>query len=708
MTTSGASLQPDRSLPPRRLADGTALIDLDPWLEPQRPALQRRHQLFLEARRALVDALAPGRSLAEVARGHELFGFTRGHDAGGRSGVWYREWAPGATRLALVGDFNFWDRHTHVLTRDDFGVWSVFVPDDGPSKLVHDSRVKVHVVHASGAADRIPAYVRRVTFDADGTNAAGRFWMPPAFEWRSPRPARPDAPRIYEAHTGMSLEEPRVATFDEFRRLLLPRVVRAGYNAVQLMAVQEHPYYGSFGYHVSNFFAVSSRFGTPDDFKRLVDDAHAQGLAIYLDLVHSHSVKNTVEGLNGFDGTDFQYFHAGARGQHPAWDSLLFDYSKAEVLRFLLSNVRYWLEEYNLDGFRFDGVTSMLYLDHGLGRAFSSYDDYFNQNVDDDALIYLKLANQVAREVHPGVVTISEDMSGMPGMARPVDEGGVGFDFRLAMGIPDYWIKVLKERRDEDWSMGELFHTLTNRRSREAHIAYAESHDQALVGDKTIAFWLMDALMYTHMSTTTPSLGVDRGIALHKLIRLLTFTLGGEGWLNFMGNEFGHPEWIDFPREGNAYSFQYCRRQWSLADNPLLRYRDLGAFDRALMELDRRFRLLAAAPARLMQADELGKCLVYERANLVFAVNLNPTHSRTDWRVGVPSQAPGASPLPGGMPFTIALNTDDSAFGGHGLVRGEGGGTPRFPVQPVAWDGFAHSVQIYVPARSAQVLIPAR
>lgn len=689
---------------------GTRLIELDSWLEPFRDALRSRHAKFLKTKATLLGASedhAASASLKAFANGYQYFGFNRASH-NGQSGIWYREWAPGARRLALVGEFNNWNDQANPLTRDQFGTWSIFLPDrEYASKLVHDGKVKVRVETDHGASDRLPAYIQRVTFESNGSNATGRLWLPPAFAWKHPKPVvpptsnprgtAPSSPRIYEAHTGMAVEQERVGTFDEFRQSILPRIANDGYNAVQLMAVQEHPYYGSFGYHVSNFFAVSSRFGTPDDFKRLVDDAHGLGLAVYLDLVHSHAVKNTVEGLNYFDGTDYQYFHAGPRGQHPAWDSMLFDYSKYEVLRFLLSNVRFWLEEFNIDGFRFDGVTSMLYLDHGLGKAFSSYHDYFGANIDENAVTYLKLANEVAHEVRPDVVTVAEDVSGMPGMARPIADGGLGFDFRLAMGIPDFWIKLLKERRDEDWHMGELFHTLTNRRSHEGHIAYAESHDQALVGDKTIAFRLMDASMYYHMSKAENNLIIDRGIALHKLIRLLTFFLGGEGWLSFMGNEFGHPEWIDFPREGNGYSYKYARRQWSLAENPALRYQDLGAFDRALMALDDRFGILASPAARPMQLDELGKCLVFERAGLVVAANLNPSYSRTDWRVGVPPTMPARTP------FTTILDTDASAFGGHALVQQP----TRFSPQPISWDGFEQSVPVYVPARSAQVIAPA-
>jgi 1,4-alpha-glucan branching enzyme len=485
----------------------------------------------------------------------------------------------------------------------------------------------------------------------------------------------------------MSLEEGRVGTFREFERQMLPRIARGGYNTVQLMAVQEHPYYGSFGYHVSNFFAVSSRFGTPEEFKRLVDAAHGLGLRVVMDLVHSHSVKNTVEGLNRFDGTDFQYFHAGGRGEHPAWDSLLFDYGKWEVMRFLLSNVRFWLEEYRLDGFRLDGVTSMMYLHHGLGRGFNSYDDFLINDIDEDAVTYLQLACETAHAVRPDATVIAEDVSGMVGLCRPVAEGGIGFDYRLAMGLPDYWIKHLKEIRDEDWRMDGLFHTMCNRRHLEPHISYCESHDQSLVGDKAIAFWLMDKEMYTGMSTSATSLVIDRGVALHKMIRLVTFALGGEGYLNFMGNEFGHPEWVDFPREGNNWSFHYCRRQWSLADRDDLRYKGLGEFDRAMNALDAAHGLLASPQAEKLFEHEEFKLLAFRRGPLTFVFNWHPTRSQEGLRVPVGSAAD----------HVVTLNSDDAAFGGHGHV-------PMGQVYPGARDGDGACIRMYLPARSVQVL----
>jgi 1,4-alpha-glucan branching enzyme len=541
--------------------------------------------------------------------------------------------------------------------------------------------------------DRIPAYIRRVVPERGLSGFVGQFWMPPApYQFRNSNPPRPESLRIYEAHVGMAQEEGKVGSFPEFTKNILPRIADLGYNAVQLMAVQEHPYYGSFGYHVSNFYAVSSRFGTPEELKELIDNAHGMGVRVLLDLVHSHSVKNTHEGLNSFDGTEFQYFHAGPRGHHVACDSLCFDYSKFEVQRFLLSNVRYWLEEFRFDGFRFDGVTSMIYLDHGLGKMFSGYDQYFDDNIDPDAIAYLQLANELAHTIRPDVITVAEEVSGLAGMARPGAEGGIGFDYRLAMGVPDLWIKYLKEKKDEEWNLAELWHELLNRRRSEKHVGYAESHDQSLVGDKTIAFWLMDKDMYWHMSRENQNLVIARGIALHKLIRLLTFSLAGEGYLNFMGNEFGHPEWVDFPREGNGYSYHYARRQWSLADDPKLLYGGLREFEKAMLRLDIDHHLLSDPLIEQLALHEDTRQLIYRRGPLVFAFNFHPSESYSDLRIPVPDRSD----------YRLVLNTDAQAFSGPGLVQ-EGG---RYPVQPVPMYGREQSIQIYLPSRTALVLAP--
>lgn len=679
--------------------DGTGLIAHDPWLEPYADKLRARFNHFKSIRQK-IDA--QGGLLGAISQGHRYFGFNRG-ELWEKKGIWYREWAPSpkVIQLRLIGDFNDWSNFGEPLVRDNFGVWSRFFPDEKfAGKLKHESRVKLVVTQEDSTTfDRIPAYIQRVVQDPGSPNFSGQLWMPPKpFQFKNQSPTNPISHqgeaglRIYEAHIGMAQEEGKVGTFNEFTEKILPRIHKLGYNAIQLMAIHEHPYYGSFGYHVSNFFAPSSRFGTPDDLKRLIDVAHGMGIRVIMDIIHSHAVKNTREGLNMFDGTEYQYFHAGPRGHHAAWDSKLFDYSKYEVQRFLLSNVRYWLEDYQFDGFRFDGVTSMLYLDHGMGKPFSGYDDYFGGNVDGDALAYLQLANELAHTVKPNSITIAEDVSGMVGLARPVAEGGLGFDYRLSMGVPDYWIKILKEKKDEQWNLAELFHMLLNRRPAEKHIGYAESHDQALVGDKTIAFRLMDQDMYWHMSGDSQSLVVSRGLALHKIIRLLTFSLGGEGYLNFMGNEFGHPEWIDFPREGNNYSYHYARRQWSLADNPMLRYQGLLAFDAALQHLDDQYHILTDPLIEQLLMHEENKQLIYRRGPLVFVINLHPTNSYTDWQI----------PIPDPLDYNVVLNTDSKDFSGPGLVHDP----EKFPWLKEGAGQRKQSIRIYVPSRSAQVLAP--
>ena len=659
------------------MPDTPKIVQDDPWLEPQTDAILRRTARF---EKALEEIQQRHNSLAAYSNAHGFFGI---HFDPLQKYWTVREWLPGAKAVSLIGEFNQWNRDSHRLEKSANGIWELNIPAEA---LKHGDQIKLHIHGADDSQlDRLPATITRAIQNPTTHDFSAQIWSPPQpYVWKHTfDPKQINSPFIYETHVGMSGEEPRLHTYLEFAEEILPRVQKAGYNTIQLMAVQEHPYYGSFGYHVSSFFAPCSRFGTPEDLKYLIDTAHGMGIAVLLDIVHSHAVKNISEGLNNLDGSGHQYFHSGGKGEHPQWDSKCFDYGKTEVRQFLLSNVRYWLEEFRFDGFRFDGITSMLYHSHG-NRAFGSYDDYFGDDADEEAILYLKLANQLISEIKPGAIVVAEDMSGMPGLCRPNSEGGIGFTHRLAMGIPDHWIKLLKDQRDEDWDMNELWGVLNNRRHGEATIAYAESHDQALVGDKTIAFRLMDQEMYWHMAQEDSSPIVDRGIALHKIIRLMTLAFGGEGWLNFMGNEFGHPEWLDFPREGNAWSYHYCRRQWSLLDNPTLKYTWLAEWDRDLVALAKKHNLLQAPPATLLHMDHSNKIIIAERANLIFIINLSPDKSIFGYGV-IPHNK---------NTHHLLLDSDAKAYGGHARIDPN----VDYPIHP---DG---QLKFYTTSRSAMVL----
>ncbi|MEA2109992.1 MAG: alpha amylase C-terminal domain-containing protein [Pseudomonadota bacterium] len=624
-------------------------------------------------------------SLWEFAAGQHHFGL----HFNGREWI-LREWAPNATAIFIIGDFTNWQEDNRFAMKrlNSLGEWEIRLPAE---ILKHGDLYRFRLHWPGGFGDRMPAYASRVVQDSQTLIFNAQVWQPEkSYQWQS-REFQPaaDGLLIYEAHVGMAQEEEKIGSYREFTDHILPQIAASGYNTIQLMAVQEHPYYASFGYHVANFFAPSSRFGTPDELKKLVDQAHLLGLAVIMDLVHSHAVSNEVEGLSRFDGTEYQYFHQGPRGQHQAWDSRCFDYGKPEVLHFLLSNCRFWLEEYHFDGFRFDGITSMLYDHHGLGKAFTSYDDYFDQHVDEDALTYLTLANKLIHEIHPEGIVIAEDISGMPGLALPIEEGGIGFDYRFAMGIPDYWIKLTKEVRDEEWPMENLWHELNNRRIHEKSISYAESHDQALVGDQTLIFRLIGKEMYDHMQTGDQSLVVDRGMALHKLIRLLTLATAGNGYLTFMGNEFGHPEWIDFPRPGNNWSYHYARRQWRLRDDPQLKYHFLADFDHDMIALVKKYRLLEGQKPVLLHQHNDDKVLIFRRAGLLFAFNFHPQNSYSHYRFTVPMAGE----------YEMILDSDSPRYGGHGRLEPE---QKHFSL--TGTETGKPQLSLYLPSRSVLVL----
>lgn len=662
------------------------LYEIDPYLKFHDKEIRRRYGCFKDALERITQTEG---DLLKFTHGYKKFGIHVTQD----NAIHSYEWAPGAKRVFLRGDFNDWDYTSHPYKNIGFGKWELHIPpkEDGSCPIKHGSVMKL-VIHTQEdkLEDRLCPWAPYVACAKDSTTFHQVFWNPPeneVYKFQHPRPQKPISLRIYECHVGISSQDYKVASYDHFRENVIPRIVRQGYNAIQLMAIMEHAYYGSFGYQITSFYAASSRYGTPEELKHLIDTAHSQGLVVLLDVVHSHASKNVYDGLNKFDGTNSCFFHDGARGEHYLWDSRLFDFTQHEVLRFMLSNLRWYYEEYQFDGFRFDGVTSMLYHSHGLGHSFSGdYNEYFGLNADTESLVYLMLANHLLHTLSPNMITIAEEVSGMPALCRPVAEGGTGFDYRLGMAIPDKWVELLKEQKDDEWNIGNIIHTLSNRRWGEKTIAYAESHDQALVGDKTIAFWLMDKEMYSHMTVVAPLTPViDRGIALHKLIRLITHGLGGEGWLNFIGNEFGHPEWLDFPRIGNNESYHYARRQWNLVDDELLRYKHLNNFDRALNTTEEKYHWLASNPAYVSWKHQDDKVIVFERANLVFVINFHTSKSFPDYKIGVEE----------GGKYKVALDSDVEEFGGHKRLDAKA----EYFTFPEPYAGRRNSMMIYIPSR---------
>ncbi len=663
---------------------------IDPWLEPYSGEIELRMNTFKGKRWMLVGD-AP--TLKDFANGHLYYGIQKTEN-----GWAVREWLPGADEVHLIGDFNGWNRESHALERKENGVWEILL--EGRDALKHGQFIKLWVRRGQDSFERLPAYSTRVHMDKDTHQLCSQVWDPEPFAWTDGGYQEKElgAPLIYEAHIGMAQDREGVGTYREFADNILPRIQDLGYNTLQLMAIQEHPYYGSFGYQVTNFFAASNWYGEPEGLKYLINRAHGMGIRVLLDVVHSHACPNVGEGLNMQDGTEGQYFLEGGRGWHPAWGTRLFNYSRPEVLHFLLSNLKFWMEEYHFDGFRFDGVTSMVYHDHGLGTAFTDYGMYFNMNTDLDAISYLQLANELIHEVHPHALTVSEDMSGMPGMALKVEEGGVGFDYRLAMGEPDYWIKLLKDTRDEDWNLQTLWHEMTTRRPQEKVIGYCESHDQALVGDKTIVFRMADAEMYTGMTKDYHSPSMDRAIEMHKIIRLFTLATGGNGYLNFMGNEFGHPEWIDFPREGNGWSYKYCRRQWSLVDNEQLKYQWLNDFDRAMIQMARSHGLLNDPYPASIWTDQDKKIIAFSRGRLLFVFNFNVSYSEQSFFLQADNVGQGA--------YRVILSSDEPRFGGAGNISHD----YVYHTEPAeqesrgGWEKRGNGFLVYSPCRSAMVL----
>jgi len=651
---------------------------------------------------------------------YKNFGLSKLSQTNNQTTFQIKQFIPNVQAVHLTGDFNDWDPTKHCLEKlpNEHWIWELTFTISSDKMVSNKSKLKLAILSKNNQmVYRICPWAKYVTAPEKSASETSTVYNwsyldehenQCQYTFQNPHvwPKNKNL-KIYEAHIGISTEKEQISTYNDFTEKCLPRIKNLGYNTIQLMAIMEHAYYGSFGYQVTNFFAASSRFGPPSDLKKLIDTAHGMGISVLLDLVISHASRNVEDGLNNLNGlekTDPVYFHKPPKGDHTQWGSKCFDYSNYDTIKFLMSNLQFWIEEYNFDGFRFDGVTSMLYTDHASSRGFTgNLSEYFGLHVDEESIAFIQLANHFLHEKYPNIVTIAEEVSGMPGTCKPAKYGGLGFDYRLAMAVPDFLIKLLKEESDENWDLEKLMFLLNNRRHDEKHISYCESHDQALVGDKSLAFWLMDKEMYTNMSVMTEETSIiSRGIALHKMLRLLVQSFAGDAYLNFMGNEFGHPEWLDFPRAGNNESYKYARRQYNLVDDDLLRYKFLNNFDRAMNLAENSGKWLnGTSPDVYGEASKNynfvskkcnnDKVIIFEKNDCIFCFNFNTAKSFENFQIGV--GRPGK--------YEILLSSDEVEFGGYGNVTKNG--EVQYFSKTGDFDGRPNSMKVYMPCRTAVV-----
>ncbi|XP_047249302.1 1,4-alpha-glucan-branching enzyme 3, chloroplastic/amyloplastic isoform X3 [Capsicum annuum] len=534
--------------------------------------------------------------------------------------------------------------------------------------LPHGSQYRVYFNTPNGPLERVPAWATFVIPDADGKQAVAVHWEPTpeyAYKWKHKQPVKPKSLRIYECHIGISGQEPKISSFNDFISKVLPHVKEAGYNAIQIIGVVEHKDYFTVGYRVTNFYAVSSRYGTPDDFKRLIDEAHGLGLLVFLEIVHSYAAADEMVGLSLFDGTNDCYFHTGKRGLHKFWGTRMFKYGDLDVLHFLLSNLNWWVEEYHVDGFHFHSLSSMLYTHNGFASFTGDMDEYCNQYVDKDALLYLILANEVLHTLHPNVITIAEDATLYPGLCDQTSQGGLGFDYFANLSASEMWLALLENTPDHEWCM--------------------KNHNQSISGGCSFAEILIgNSLGKSSISQES----LVRGCSLHKMIRLITCTIGGHAYLNFMGNEFGHPKRVEFPMSSNNFSFSLANRSWDLLENDV--HYQLFSFDKDMMDLDKNGRILSRGLANIHHVNDTTMVISYLRGPNLFVFNFHPVNSYERYTIGVEEAGE----------YQITLNTDEKKYGGRGLF-GHDQNLQRTINRRA--DGKRICLEVPLPSRSAQV-----
>ncbi len=566
---------------------------------------------------------------------------------GGEKGTQFAVWAPNAAGVSVVGDFNHWDESAHPLaSRGDSGVWEAFVPGIGPGALYkyhirsRHGHYRVHKADPVGFQHEVPPGTASVVSELVHD------WNDE--EWMAERVQRNalDAPwSIYEVHLGSWMRVPkeggRFLSYGEAAPLLAEYARRLGFTHVELLPVMEHPFYGSWGYQATGYFAPTSRYGTPQEFMSLVDTLHQHGIGVIVDWVPSH-FPDDEHGLGFFDGTHL-YEHADPRlGHHPDWDSLIFNYGRGEVRSFLLSSAMFWLDRYHVDGLRVDAVSSMLYLDYSR-KAGEWIPNRYGGNENLEAMSFLRRLNREVYAHHPDVQTVAEESTAWPQVSRPVQVGGLGFGMKWDMG----WMHDMLTYMAHDPVHRRFHHHMLTFRLAYAfqeNFVLPLSHDEVVHGKGALI-------------EKMPGDYWQRRANLRLLLGYMYAQPGKK--LLFMGGEFGQT------REWDHDS----RLDWHVCTQPEHRgiqrwVRDLNAVmraERALHECD----FEPAGFEWIDYSDDASSVISFLRRGAVegevvaVACNFAPI-VRGDYVLGVPH----------GGPWRELLNSDAEEYGGGGAGNG--------------------------------------
>jgi 1,4-alpha-glucan branching enzyme len=587
---------------------------------------------------------------------------------GGDDGVYFAVWAPNAQRVSVVGDFNGWDGRVNPMRRLlGSGVWELFLPGVGEG-----AHYKFEIRTPGGAlllkADPFGLFSQHgkqtssMVYDLDRYQWSDGGWM----EARPARPLHTSAISVYEVHLGSwrrkADEGNRALSYLELSETLIPYVTEMGYTHIELMPIAEHPFEGSWGYQVTNYFAPTSRFGTPDEFRHFVDKCHQAGIGVIMDWVPAHFPKDP-HGLAEFDGTDL-YEHADPRqGEHQDWGTLIFNFGRNEVRNFLIGNALFWLDKYHIDGLRVDAVASMLYLDYSR-KAGEWIPNAFGGRENLEAVYFLKRFNEVCYERFPGIMTIAEESTAWPGVSRPTHLGGLGFGFKWNMG----WMHDFLHYMALDPVFRRFHHnniTFSLMYAFAEHFILVLSHDEVVHGKRSLL-------------NKMPG---DEWQQFANLRMFFAWMYGHPGKkLLFMGGEFGQRrEWnhdreldwdlLELPRHDGLrrlvqhlnYVYKNEPALWDCDDtHEGFEWIDFHDSENSVVAFMRRSRGGGA---------------------IVFAVNATPV-VRHGYRLGVPSA---------GF-YREIINTDAETYGG-GNVGNMGG----FEAEDFPWQGRTHSLMISLP-----------